>query len=387
MKNNSETIKGTEIQALAMARQTLGRVKEMDLTPEQKTEVMNFIEEAKAHEDNKDLAKALNVYHKLMKFLKQKEGELKEGKDIINYEGFEIKSKQAEVLLAYERYLEDLFEAVGDKKDVEEIRGLIKNNIKVQNGNIVKFKLSLYNPENDGENIKWVNFFTDGSTRNLFLKFPDLSELKELQELDLSHNFWDYEPINFSNLKKLKNLNLDGTRFKDTPDISALRDLEQFSCRDTEVPDLTKLTSLRKLDISECVANKFPDLRTLSKLEELTCDELKLFSPDFTGLDNLKFLSCRGCHLVKLPDFSHLKKLEILLWSKNTMTEKPDLSQLVNLQELDLSKNLLDELPDLSANKKLQRLVCFGNNLSWLQIKRAALKLPKGCKVINKEKS
>ncbi len=60
-----------ESQALDMARQTLGRVKEMDLTPEEKGKVMAMIDEAKGYEKVKQLSKALNAYNKLKIYLEK----------------------------------------------------------------------------------------------------------------------------------------------------------------------------------------------------------------------------------------------------------------------------------------------------------------------------
>ncbi len=58
-------------QELEMARQALGRVKEMELTPEQKEKVMAMIEEATAAENGGNQSKALNFYLELKKYLQK----------------------------------------------------------------------------------------------------------------------------------------------------------------------------------------------------------------------------------------------------------------------------------------------------------------------------
>ncbi len=70
MSKLSEQLKGNDTQSLNMARQSLGRVKDLDLTPEQKEQIMAIIDEAKEYEKNKELSKALNAYNKLLRFLK-----------------------------------------------------------------------------------------------------------------------------------------------------------------------------------------------------------------------------------------------------------------------------------------------------------------------------
>ncbi len=60
--------KNSESQALEMARQTLGRVKEIDLTAEQKEKVLAMIDQAKAAE-KVNPSQAINIYQVLKKYL------------------------------------------------------------------------------------------------------------------------------------------------------------------------------------------------------------------------------------------------------------------------------------------------------------------------------
>ncbi len=61
--------KSSESKALEMARQTLGRVKEMDLTPEEKEKVMTMIDEAKAEEQAGRGVNAFKIYQQLLNLL------------------------------------------------------------------------------------------------------------------------------------------------------------------------------------------------------------------------------------------------------------------------------------------------------------------------------
>ncbi len=57
---------------MEIARQVLGRVKEMDLTPDEKEKVMAMIDEAKGYESANQLSKALKKYQELLAYLKNK---------------------------------------------------------------------------------------------------------------------------------------------------------------------------------------------------------------------------------------------------------------------------------------------------------------------------
>ncbi len=64
--------KTPEAPVMEMARQVLGRVKEMDLTPDEKEKVMAMIDEAKGYESANQLSKALKKYQELLAYLKNK---------------------------------------------------------------------------------------------------------------------------------------------------------------------------------------------------------------------------------------------------------------------------------------------------------------------------
>ncbi len=70
MNKGIEKSEISEAQSLKMARQALGRVKEMDLTPEQHKKVMAMIDEAKDAETVGNKSKALNIYLNLSEYLK-----------------------------------------------------------------------------------------------------------------------------------------------------------------------------------------------------------------------------------------------------------------------------------------------------------------------------
>ncbi len=68
MKKSLEQPKN-KTKTMEMARQTLGRVKEMDLSPEEKEKVMAMIDKAIAEEKAGNKSKALNLYLELRKHL------------------------------------------------------------------------------------------------------------------------------------------------------------------------------------------------------------------------------------------------------------------------------------------------------------------------------
>ncbi|MCX6742915.1 MAG: hypothetical protein NT116_01640 [Candidatus Parcubacteria bacterium] len=75
---------------LALARQTLGRVKEMELTPEEKENVMLMITKAKASEEIKDLAGALREYNNVRRLLE----EIGNKDKIVDFEGKKMRKDQ-----------------------------------------------------------------------------------------------------------------------------------------------------------------------------------------------------------------------------------------------------------------------------------------------------
>ncbi|MCX6742853.1 MAG: hypothetical protein NT116_01305 [Candidatus Parcubacteria bacterium] len=105
MKSQSKTeqVNNPEMQAMNMARQTLGRIKEMNLKPEQNQKIMTMIDEAKAAEVAGNKFKALRIYQELMKFLQ----EIKTPKVEIEIEKIKVKDA-INIQVNADQYIEDV---------------------------------------------------------------------------------------------------------------------------------------------------------------------------------------------------------------------------------------------------------------------------------------
>ena len=168
--------------------------------------------------------------------------------------------------------------------------------------------------------------------------------LTSLEELDLSQNEIETLPQDLSKLKHLKTLRLE-------------------LCGLTEVwPSITQLTSLEELGLSHNEIQTLP--QDLSKLKHLRTLRLKYCGltevwSAITRLPSLEELDLSGNKVKTVPqDLSKLKHLRILRLEKCRLTEVwPAITQLTCLEELDLSQNEIETLPqDLSRMKHLKTL-------------------------------
>ena len=169
-------------------------------------------------------------------------------------------------------------------------------------------------------------------------------QLTCLEELDFSWNNVETVPQDLSKLKHLKTLRLVG-------------------CRLTEVwPAITQLTSLEELDLSQNEIETLPqDLSKLKHLRTLRLVWCRLTEvwPAITQLTSLEELELSQNDIETLPqDMSKLKHLRTLrlVWCRLTEVW-PAITQLTSLEELDLSQNKIETLPqDMSKLKHLRTL-------------------------------
>ncbi|XP_043687926.1 disease resistance protein RPV1-like [Telopea speciosissima] len=176
-------------------------------------------------------------------------------------------------------------------------------------------------------------------------RFPDLSNLKELRELDIGK---PGRLMRFSN-------------FPTQEDRGRLL---------TEIPGLDKLESLRKLGISGCIdIGRLPDLSNLNKLNKLMIKGCKNLT-EIHGIDrleNLEILAISGCESLEiLPDLSNLKNLEHLIAKDcKKLTEIQADNGLESLQVLDVRGCIsLEKLPDLTKSKHFHQL----NNVRFREL-------------------
>jgi len=170
----------------------------------------------------------------------------------------------------------------------------------------------------------------------------EISNLKNLEELDLSYNFISRFPPLFGKLKKLKYLDLscNYTRQEDLEMISKLDNLEYLNLTGNEISELPdsfgKLLKLKSLVIDNRWAEGCPVGSSLKKFPKV------IFS--LTRLENL-VLSGQGIdHIPK--EIGKLKKLRRLNLYANSFKSLPE--SIDNLRELEyLNIGLLCLGPDL----------------------------------------
>jgi hypothetical protein len=193
--------------------------------------------------------------------------------------------------------------------------------------------------------ISWMN------ENNRLTTLPEsLSNLSQLQKLDLSNNQLTTLPESLGNLSKLQELYLSNNQLTMLPEslgnLFHLQTLYLHKNQLTALPkSLGKLYQLQDLDLSD------NQLTTL---------------PEWLGnLIYMRSLSIRNNQLTTLPDsLGNLSHLQMLYLSNNGLKTLPEsLGNLSKLRVLYLSNNLLIRLPESLGNlSQLQALYLIDDN-------------------------
>lgn len=185
---------------------------------------------------------------------------------------------------------------------------------------------------------------------------PEILQLENLEELDLSNNGFIDLPTVVLSLEKLKKLNLRFNRLQQLPaEINQLKQLQEleiclnnFQSLPSELGELEELTTL---EISYNQFTSFPSsilsLRQLRDLD-MSNNSINEIPRSISQLSRLMTLNIRSCNLSSLPDeIGSLSNLQALRMSNNSVREiSPTLAQLGQLKSLDISNCLLSTLPD-----------------------------------------
>jgi GTPase SAR1 family protein len=179
-----------------------------------------------------------------------------------------------------------------------------------------------------------------------------LSQLTQLQSLDLSRNQLTTLPESLSQLTQLQWLDLSGSQLTTLPEW------------------LGQLTQLQSLDLSGNQPTTLPEsLRQLTQLQSLDLSRIQLTTlpESLSQLTQLQSLSLFGNQLTTLPEtLGQLTQLQSLNLSDNQLTTLPEwLGQLTQLQSLSIWGNSLTHLPNsLKELKLLHEIDVSGNELT-----------------------
>lgn len=248
---------------------------------------------------------------------------------------------------------------------------------------ITRTKLSAYNPKIEFNSPRSNDLICEPSQGNvikpvlkdnrrvvkirinnsLFNDFNLLTNLKLLEELDLSGNMLKNIPSEVSNLRYLKKLNVSDNNLADLPD--SLRDvyLDELIIS----PSLARIASAKSNQRTKVFVNTpFNGRKLLMPLEEYNF--LTGIKPLNEYYDNL---NVKLASYVKLEKNASIDRItELRVYDTDVNNKLSGIYKLDKLRELVLSNCNISELPDIDG-LKLERLNLSNNNISGL------VKMPK----------
>lgn len=168
----------------------------------------------------------------------------------------------------------------------------------------------------------------------LFELPESLSQLMQLQSLDLSRNQLTELPDSLEQLKQIRTLNLNHNKLSEVPEV------------------LRRLTHLQSLGLGGNNLVSLPEwLSELTELQKLSISDIELGQlPEwFKNLTQLQELAAVGCQLTELPEWlATFEQLHLLDFSQNQLVSLPRSIQEISwLYRIDLFGNNLRELPHL----------------------------------------
>lgn len=187
-----------------------------------------------------------------------------------------------------------------------------------------------------------------------------LSQLVDLESLNLTGSYFikDFEPL--KSLRKLKRLGLPGN-ISDISVISHLTDLKELTCPTSRkiknISILNGFSKLEKLEIDDGFKNL--DLNNFPNLLKLVC-RCELAQEDFDKLDSLKHLKSFSTFGENLTNISALRALNLEKLSLKKCLQLTDLSPLValtSLKKLEISRCESENIDSLASLTNLRKLV------------------------------
>jgi len=269
------------------------------------------------------------------------------------------------------------------RKDVDEKREIIKNNIKElslstfkRNENLIEYEEKLENLYINNPNTKRILFMD--WFRKSAIDISTLSKFNELQTLDLSSKWNNELPDNFSDLVNLDSLKLSMDNLITLPNaLSFLKDLKylHIDCKNLETFDKKSLNlpSLRTLIISdisenlklsneldsldqlEClsfrgISNVPASIASMKKIEYLELNGVEVIPKEIEKIDQLKVLEITDCgSVIALNEFENLVSLKITNSDIDNLhfTNRMKSLKFLHLSDLDSIPKGIGELSNL----------------------------------------
>jgi internalin A len=220
-------------------------------------------------------------------------------------------------------------------------------------------------------NLEYLDLY-DNTLSNL----PDsIAQLTSLKRLDLSHNLFTFLPDSIGFISNLNDLYLGYNRLMELPDsiarLSKLQSLSLMANPGIRISHIVgKLTQLTHLDIRHnqisILHENFCKLINLQHFD-LSHNRISQLPECIGRLNKLVFLNINYNHVIELPEsFANLSLLQSLYLSDNLLEQVPmGIARLNNLSCLILSSNHLQEVPEfLSKLTKLSHLDLSNNNIT-----------------------
>ena len=206
---------------------------------------------------------------------------------------------------------------------------------------------------------------------------PEIGNLANLQELNLSYNLFTTLPADLGNLVSLQELYLGGNQFTTLPaEIGNLTNLQMLDLSWNHLTSLpTEISNLVNLQVLNLLENYLtsipPEIDNLASLQELYLggNQFTTLPAEIGNLTNLQMLDLSWNHLTSLPtEISNLVNLQVLNLLGNYFTSiPPEIGNLASLQELYLGGNQFTTLPAEIGNlTNLQMLDLSWNHLTSL---------------------
>jgi hypothetical protein len=206
---------------------------------------------------------------------------------------------------------------------------------------------------------------------------PDISNIRSLGSIDLSHNLLTQLPFNFGNLHFLHYLRIARNKLTALPDsfgnLTTLQSLDLEANQLTDLPEsFGKLSSLKSLSLSDNMLTALP--RSFCNLDGLDSlflanNNLRELPTDFGNFTSLNYLELHGNKLTTLPrSFGNLRVSCHLTLHDNALSELPiEFSDICSIKAVTLGHNQLTTFaPQVGKLTTLNQLFLTHNRLTTL---------------------